>query len=144
MLGRHRADVRSAVVGELGDVHLAPLGGRLVAKLADIVIVFLPLYVVLSVVVPDSFLTVLVATQVGLVLYETVLTVNTGSTPGKRLARIKVVRADTGGPPRIGHAAIRAVLGVPVNLVSAVTALFDERAHRGWHDRVAGTVVIAG
>ncbi|ONI76915.1 hypothetical protein ALI144C_32835 [Actinosynnema sp. ALI-1.44] len=143
MLGAHRADVATAVVGELREVLLAPLGGRIVAKLADIVIVFLPVYIVVAVAVPDSFLTVLLATQVVLVVYETVLVAKTGATPGKRLARVKVVRVATGRPPGFTHAFIRAISSVPANLVPAVSALFDESTYRGGHDRLAGTVVIA-
>ncbi|ALG07553.1 RDD family protein [Kibdelosporangium phytohabitans] len=143
MLGRHRADVRPVAAGELGEALLAPLGGRILAKLADIVIVFLPVYVVLAVVVPDSFLTVLAVTQVALVVYDTALTAGTGATPGKRLMRIKVVRMRTGRPPGFVPALIRAVLGVPFYLMPAVTALFDERANRGGHDRLAATVVVA-
>jgi hypothetical protein len=34
-------------------------------------------------------------------------------------------------------------LGVSVWIVAAVSAFLDEERHRGVHDRVAGTVVVA-
>lgn len=143
MPGRHRADVERAEVGGLGDVPLAPLGGRVMAKLVDVVLVALPVAFVLGVVEPGSLWLQVVVTQAVLVVYEAGLTASAGATPGKRIARLKVVRMDTGRPPGLVAAVVRAVLGVPVSLMPAVTALFDERTHRGWHDRLAGTVVVA-
>ncbi|CAM4057348.1 RDD family protein [Kibdelosporangium persicum] len=143
MLGRHRLDVRTAEAGGRGEVALATPGGRIAARLVDVLIVFLPVYVVLSVVSPDNLLAVIGTVVLGMVPYDTLLTMRTGATPGKRIARVRVVRTDTGAPPGLSRAFVRAVLGVPLSLVPAVTALFDERTHRGWHDRVAGTLVIA-
>ncbi|RSM83597.1 RDD family protein [Kibdelosporangium aridum] len=143
MLGRHRTDVHTAEVGD-GEVPLATLGGRILARLVDFAIVFLPSYVVLDWVLPEKFGTVVAIILLEMVVYDLLFTIRTGATPGKRLARIKIVRMDSGAPPGFLRALIRAALGLPASVMPALTALFDERTHRGGHDRLAGTVVIAG
>jgi uncharacterized RDD family membrane protein YckC len=67
----------------------------------------------------------------------------TGETPGNRVMRIRVVRAD-GGPLRTWHALMRLVgivLSVPL-FAGFVPILFNDR-RRGLHDVLAGTVVVA-
>jgi uncharacterized RDD family membrane protein YckC len=142
MLGRHRTDVRVARVGA-EEVPLATLGGRIAARVADFAIVFVPSYLVLDWVLPDRFLTVLAVVLLELVVYDTLLTAGAGSTPGKRMARIKIVRLGDGAPPGFVRAFIRAVFGLPAGVMPALTALFDERTHRGGHDRLAGTIGVA-
>ncbi|SMD26684.1 RDD family protein [Kibdelosporangium aridum] len=142
MLGQHRTDVHTAVVGD-SEVPLATLGGRILARLVDFAIVVLPSYVVLDWVLPGKFWTVVAVVLLELIVYDLLCTVRTGTTPGKRLARIKIVRMDSGSPPGFLRAFIRAVLGLPASVMPALTALFDERTHRGGHDRLAGTIVIA-
>jgi uncharacterized RDD family membrane protein YckC len=66
-----------------------------------------------------------------------------GQTPGKRLLGLRVVKAD-GSEIRTTDALIRAT-GYYVNtmffMIGWIWALFDEQK-RGWHDLLAGTVVI--
>ncbi|MCE7011637.1 RDD family protein [Kibdelosporangium philippinense] len=142
MLGRHRKDVRTAEVGD-GEVPLATLGGRIVARLADFLILVVPIYVVLGFVLPDDTGTVILIALLGMVVYDTLSAARNGTTPGKRMARIKIVRVDTGAPPGFLRAFARGLLALPLSVMPALTALFDERTHRGGHDRVAGTIVIA-
>jgi uncharacterized RDD family membrane protein YckC len=140
----HRADQEFAYVVGLGDVPLATYAGRLGARLIDFLILFVPAYFPLAFLFPDSILDRALVFLVPFVVYDAVLTANTGATPGKRFARIKVVRGDSGVPPGWGRSLVRAgVLGALGWVIIAVTALFDERRHRGWHDRAAETVVVA-
>jgi uncharacterized RDD family membrane protein YckC len=68
----------------------------------------------------------------------------TGQTPGSRLMRIRVCRADGGGILRPGAAALRVVYltlaAIPL-LAGFLTILVDDR-RRGVHDMLAGTVVV--
>jgi uncharacterized RDD family membrane protein YckC len=67
-----------------------------------------------------------------------------GATPGMRLFRLRVVRDSDGGPISGGQALLR-LLGYWVNQVALYIGfawiLVDKR-RRGWHDLIAGTVVI--
>lgn len=69
----------------------------------------------------------------------------TGQTPGGRLMRIRVCRADTGEPIGFGRGVLRLVYltlaAIPL-LAGFVPILFDER-RRGLHDMLAGTVVVS-
>ena len=64
------------------------------------------------------------------------LTAVSGITVGKRLLRIRVIRAD-GGRPGFGWAALRTIL-----LLFVVPALLSDHDLRGLHDRAADTVVV--
>jgi len=99
--------------------------------------------------VPDSLDPVLIALGSGLFLawsvgYFVVFWSTTGQTPGSRLMRIKVCRADDGGILGPRRAALRvawlALAALPL-LAGFVPILFDER-RRGLHDMLAGTVVV--
>jgi uncharacterized RDD family membrane protein YckC len=61
-----------------------------------------------------------------------------GQTPGMRLAKIACVSVADGGPIGIPRAFVRGVL-----LAVLVPALVMDRNRRGWHDRAAGSVMIA-
>jgi len=66
-----------------------------------------------------------------------VLTVGTiGSTPGKRLLGLRVVRAG-GGRATLGQVALRTFL-----LMLAIPAVIWDRDGRGMHDRLVGTVEV--
>jgi uncharacterized RDD family membrane protein YckC len=144
MPARHRSDQEFAQVGDLGMVPLATLGSRFAARLADLLILFVPTYVVLAFVMESGVWGTLLLSLLEMMVYDAVLTANTGATPGKRMLRVKVVRLGTGAAPGWPAALLRALaIGVPSWLVTAVVVLFDERTHRGQHDLMAGTVVIA-
>ena len=67
-----------------------------------------------------------------------------GATPGKIAIGAKIVDAETGGPPTTGRLAMRflgyLVSALPLYL-GFVWIAFDRRK-QGWHDKIAGTVVI--
>ena len=66
-----------------------------------------------------------------------VLTIGTlGSTPGKRLLGLRVVRLD-GGRASVGQVALRSFL-----LVLAIPALIWDRDGRGLHDKAVATVEV--
>jgi uncharacterized RDD family membrane protein YckC len=139
----HRSDVEVAEVGELGEAPLATYGSRIAARLVDALIVYVPVYFPLVFFVHGFGMSALIYMAV-LVVYDVVFTARTGATPGKRFTRIKVVSASTGAPPGWVRAVARALaLGVLTWAVNGLVALFDERRHRGLHDRVAGTLVLA-
>jgi uncharacterized RDD family membrane protein YckC len=68
------------------------------------------------------------------------------ATPGKMLLQLKIVRAGDFGPITTGQAFGRYFAYIPSTLVFGLGLLwvaFDARK-QGWHDKLAGTVVIHG
>jgi uncharacterized RDD family membrane protein YckC len=67
-----------------------------------------------------------------------------GQTPGYALVGLRVVRESGGGPIGVGQAIGRVLAYVASAFfcLGFVRILFDPR-RQGWHDRMAGTVVIA-
>ncbi len=74
-----------------------------------------------------------------------------GSSPGKSLMGLRVVRADTGTPPGLGPALLRCVVlgvatlptfGLGVATLAQTAVLDPRRQRRGWHDHRAHTVVV--
>jgi uncharacterized RDD family membrane protein YckC len=68
-----------------------------------------------------------------------------GQTPGMKVLRVRVVREVDGGPLGVGQAYIRLVgfwVSSAVFYLGFIWILFDGR-RQGWHDKIAGTVVIA-
>ena len=67
-----------------------------------------------------------------------------GATPGKMLISAKIVDAGTYGPPSAGQlvgryfAYIVSILGL---MLGFIWVAFDKRK-QGWHDKLAGTVVV--
>lgn len=68
------------------------------------------------------------------------------ATPGKMVLGLKIVDADTGGPCSTGQL-IGRYLGYYVSLLvfflGFIWVAFDKRK-QGWHDKLAGTLVIRG
>ena len=66
------------------------------------------------------------------------------ATPGKMIIGAKIVDANTGGPPSTGQL-IGRYLGYYVSMIplflGMIWVAFDARK-QGWHDKLAGTVVI--
>jgi uncharacterized RDD family membrane protein YckC len=150
----HRADVEFAEVGESGPVPLATIGARLLARLIDQLIVGIPAVLLAIFLLPEftSTWSTLAAPAGALALtlvYEVVMIGARGATLGKQLTGIEVAKATTGTRPGVGRALIRTVviLGVSIlplgALAIVVSTLRDEDRRRGWHDRAAGTIVIA-
>ena len=130
-----------AALGTGDSVELATAGGRLGARIIDIVIASV-IGLLVGIVVP----------YVGFVLafaaYEIIFVALKGQTPGKMATRIKIVRADNGDlpdwPASTGRWAIPGVgyiiLIIPGLLVHA-SLLWDDR-RQGWHDKAVKTLVI--
>jgi len=128
----------------------ATLGGRLLAKIIDGLLIALPFAIVIvstnsgnSSTAPTWAYFVVVAAQIA---YETYYVGMRGATIGKRLLRIKVVDAQSGsllGPRR---AFLRSVVQTVSNLALYAgywSPLLDRPRFRGWHDKVAGDVVVS-
>jgi uncharacterized RDD family membrane protein YckC len=67
-----------------------------------------------------------------------------GSTPGMRLSGLRVVRDADGGSLSGGQALLRLVgywISAAVMYLGFAWILVDKR-HRGWHDLIAGTIVV--
>jgi uncharacterized RDD family membrane protein YckC len=84
-------------------------------------------------------------------LYEVAFVAWRGQTPGKMLTGIRVVRADTDGRAGVLRAAARLLplLTVVIPVVGYILAavaygwVLVDGEGRGWHDRLAGTRVVA-
>ena len=68
-----------------------------------------------------------------------------GMTPGKKMMGLRVVRQETGDIPGFGLMLLREFIGRPLSALflglGFLWALFDKNS-QGWHDKLAGTVVI--
>jgi uncharacterized RDD family membrane protein YckC len=128
--------------------ELAGLGTRLLAQVIDL-FWLLPLSVVLGVVgalVNGGELSIggeVMANLIG-ALAVLLFWVEKGATPGKSVLGLRIVDAETGGAPTLGRFALRyigyLVSALPFGL-GYLWALWDPR-RQGWHDKMAGTVVI--
>jgi len=67
-----------------------------------------------------------------------------GATPGKIAVAVKIVDAETGKPPTTGRLVVRLLCyllsALPLYLGFIWVAI--DRRKQGWHDKIAGTVVI--
>ena len=66
------------------------------------------------------------------------------ATPGKMLIHARIVDAETGEPPKRGQA-IRRYVGYYASLFGLGLGFFSvawDRRKQGWHDKLAGTVVV--
>lgn len=156
-----------------GANSLASVGQRALARITDFFLsVMLPSGIILAVfqssVTEETAEGTIEITNVGLYLallyagiaiafvYEFGLIAWKGQTVGKMLGRLRVADLDTGGPPDVRAALIRAALPVGVlalapfldfvaslaYLVVYLSGMLDRELRRGWHDKLAGTVVV--
>lgn len=142
------------------DLPIAGLGSRAMAWLVDVALlgaVGLVLYFGFTFLVPDPVEAVLAvsstARAVAIVVLFAVLWVYwtamevawQGQTFGKRLVRIRVVKAD-GSPVTLFESAVRNLLRVvdflPVCYPVGVAAMLIDRKHRRLGDLLAGTVLV--
>jgi uncharacterized RDD family membrane protein YckC len=138
------------------ELRLAGVGSRGVAAGIDIVIVTMIqvlLLIIVIVVGPggniDAFVTVLIVTQVGVLLGYPVgmETLWGGRTVGKAIMGLQVVR-DDGGPIRFRHAFVRGAVGVFLEKPGISSGLFalgwmlGTSRHKRLGDLAAGTVVL--
>ena len=145
-----------AELGSGETVELARPIRRLGARILDtivIVVVGLVLFIV-SGGVDDSGMSTVASVLLGLVIgigYEVFQVAVWGQTIGKRMTGIKVINAAHGGVPGWGKAtgrwaipglvALIPIVGPLLSLLCYVSLTWD-RVYQGWHDKVAGTLVI--
>ncbi len=152
-----------AEIGPAPGVKFAGHGGRLVACIIDVIIVGV-IWVVLTVIPGLGYLrgvsqgdessdSVIVAsiTTFALilpsVLYFPWFWARGGQTPGMKVFRLRIVRDVDGGSIGWGAAILRyigfmiinwIIFGLPIGFIW----IFIDKRRRGWHDLIAGTVVI--
>ena len=130
-----------AALGTGETVQLATPGGRLGARIIDIIIVSAISFIA-------GLIEPYVVPFVAVAAYEIMFVAFKGQTPGKMATSIKIVRADNGGLPSWGVSAGRWVIPlvgyilviIPGLLVHA-SLLWDDR-RQGWHDKAVKTLVI--
>jgi uncharacterized RDD family membrane protein YckC len=138
------------VVGPAPGVEFAGHGARLVAYVVDILIqgalsiaVFLGTLVATAA-FPPFFILGIVGWFAITVAYFPYFWARSGQTPGMKVMGIKVVRDADGGPVTQGEAILRLVgywVSGFVFYIGFIWIFIDSR-RRGWHDLIAGTVVI--
>lgn len=153
--------MRGWATTDIGEsVELAGAGGRLLARIVDMIVVGLPAVIVAGVVIgqPDDATEVSAGTSLAVtaiwLIYEVSMIALRGQTLGKMATRIKVVRAENSGPPEWSHSFSR---WAPVGVCSIISAwvpiigllslliylsLVWDRKRQGWHDKAGKTLVI--
>lgn len=132
------------------------VGVRATARVADVVLVMVPAFLLLAplllVVLPNArtatFATAVAAWAV-VIGYEAWFTTTSGQTIGKRALGIRVVAMGTDRPPPLGPSLTRAAMPPLLGLATLgvgwvfpyLWALWD-RDGRGLHDTFAGTEVV--
>jgi uncharacterized RDD family membrane protein YckC len=137
------------VVGPAPGVGFAGHGARLVAYLVDLLIqAILSIGVTVLFIAGVAFPPLFVVAILGLLAislgYFPYFWATSGQTPGMKMMNIKVVRDADGGPITSGQAILR-LIGYWVSgfvLYIGFIWIFIDKRRRGWHDLIAGTVVI--
>ena len=128
-------------------------GARLAASIVEVVLYTLVLAALMAVVFastsgrvdegPLNLFGIMGAT-IASSLYFPFFWVVTGWTPGMRAFRLRVVRERDGGPVRLIPALVR-LIGYSIDVFGFFLGfawILIDRRRRGWHDLLAGTVVI--
>lgn len=134
--------------GSSSGFALAEPGTRIVARLIDVVIMFIAAFIIALVVgVEDNQIGLQLLFAAAGVIYEVGFTALKGGTPGKTIMGIGVTTTAGVRPPGWGPAVIRWVVtaipcvGLVVFIVSLVF-LFTDAQHRTVGDRAASTLVV--
>jgi len=137
-------------IGPAPGVVFAGPGARLVAYIVDVIIVTVVvvllsiLGVALAVTIPLLAVLPIVAIIVIPLVYFPYYWSSSGQTPGMKMMGIRVVRDRDGGPVTGGQAVLR-LLGYWVSgfvFYLGYIWIFIDKRKRGWHDLIAGTVVV--
>ena len=138
-------------IGPAPGVAFAGPGARLVAYIVDVIITFIAIIgfsiigALLTIVVPVlGVIAIVFAVLVIPLVYFPYYWATSGQTPGMKMMGIKVVRDRDGGPVTGGQAVLR-LLGYWVSglvFYLGYIWIFIDRRKRGWHDLIAGTVVV--
>jgi uncharacterized RDD family membrane protein YckC len=138
------------VAGPAPGVAFADHGERLIAYIIDIVVTF-GIIIVLAIVggllaatVPILSIIPFLAIVVIPLVYFPYYWAKSGQTPGMKQQGIKVVRDRDGGPITMGTAILRLIGYWVSGLVFYIGYIwiFIDKRRRGWHDLIAGTVVV--
>jgi uncharacterized RDD family membrane protein YckC len=127
-------------------------GARLVAYIVDIVIFSVIATILLIIGTVAAFASagiggvflMFLLIGVASLAYFPYFWATSGSTPGMRMMGLRVVRDIDGGPISVGQAVLR-LIGYWVSgavLYLGYIWIFIDKRHRGWHDLIAGTVVV--
>ena len=136
--------------GPAPGIEFGSPGSRLVGYLVDGLIQFglgiglLLVGTILLVIFAPLGIVAFLAGGLFLFLYFPYFWQKSGQTPGMKLMGIKVVRDADGGPVSWGSAILRLIgyyISAIVFYIGYIWIFIDKRK-RGWHDLIAGTVVI--
>lgn len=136
--------------GPAPGIEFGDPGGRLVAYIIDIlitaglVIAMSVITVLLAVIVPILAILPILAIIIIPLIYFPYYWQKSGQTPGMKMMGVKVVRDRDGGPVSWGSAILRLIgywISGAVFYIGYIWIFIDKRK-RGWHDLIAGTVVI--
>ena len=138
------------VAGPAPGVAFADHGERLIAYIIDIVVTFAIIVVlaivagILVAVAPILSIVPFLAIVVIPLVYFPYYWAKSGQTPGMKQQGIKVVRDRDGGPITMGTAILRLIGYWVSGLVFYIGYIwiFIDKRRRGWHDLIAGTVVV--
>jgi uncharacterized RDD family membrane protein YckC len=136
--------------GPAPGIEFATPGARLVAYIVDglvqfgLTILLILATAVLAVIFWPLGLVTGIAAGLFLLLYFPYFWQRSGQTPGMKLMQIRVVRDADGGPIGWGPAILRLIgyyVSAFVFYIGYIWIFIDKRK-RGWHDLIAGTVVV--
>ncbi|HYP45341.1 MAG TPA: RDD family protein [Propionibacteriaceae bacterium] len=135
------------VTGLPPGVHTGPLGARLAAQLIDLVVPAVLLVIVLSADLPAGAIVLLLLLIVTWLLLVGWMAAGGAASPGMRLMKLQVVGLRDGRPVGWSRLAIREVVlaALTVTIIGLLAMLFLLAKHprrQGWHDLLAGSVVI--
>jgi uncharacterized RDD family membrane protein YckC len=138
------------VAGPAPGVAFADHGERLIAYIIDVVIVFIATIAlaivggILATIVPILAIVPFLGIFIISLVYFPYYWAKTGQTPGMKQQGIKVVRDRDGGPITMGTAILRLIGYWVSGLVFYIGYIwiFIDKRRRGWHDLIAGTVVV--
>lgn len=140
--------------GPAAGVEFADPGARLIAYIIDIVITFAIVVVLIIIggllvatvpilsIIP--FLAVVIIPLIYFPYFWSREGARNGQTPGMQQMGIRVVRDADGGPITVGSAILR-LIGYWVSgfvFYLGYIWIFIDKRRRGWHDLIAGTVVV--
>jgi uncharacterized RDD family membrane protein YckC len=137
--------------GPAPGIEYASHGARLVAYIVDVLIqgalaiALVLVSLIATAIFPPLFIVGLLAWLAITIAYFPYFWARTGQTPGMKMMGIKVVRDADGGPITTGQAILR-LIGYWVSgfvFYLGYIWIFIDKRRRGWHDLIAGTIVIA-
>jgi uncharacterized RDD family membrane protein YckC len=123
------------------DTICAGFGDRFIAVLIDALILLIPNLIIYALI--EGILGNVLQFLIG-AAYAVYFWSSTGQTPGKKVMKLQVVKADGGTILTPGEAIIRyigtIISGIPI-LLGYLWVIWDPK-HEAWHDKIAGTKVI--